>query len=135
MMNHTSTLKWLRLKEILGKCVRKKISQGVDRHVGAQTATRAREPPPGRANRHLGARTATLARKLPPGRARVLGLPRENNSVARYQEFFFYPPPPLHIGVLHPICFTVSVIGYVSSSTLVVQKSTLPVFAFVTDLH
>ena len=134
MMNHTSTLKWLRLKEILGKCVWKKISQGMDRHVGAQTATRAREPPPGRANRHLGARTATLVRKPPPGRARVPGLPRENGSVARYQEFFS-TPPPLHIGVLHPACFTVSVTGYVSSSTLVVQKSTLPVFAFVTDLH
>ena len=53
MMNHTSTLKRLRLREILGKCVRKKISQGVG----------------------------------------VPGLPRENNVVARYQEFFFYPPP------------------------------------------
>ena len=53
MMNHTSTLKRLRLKEILGKCVRKKFSQGVG----------------------------------------VPGLPRENNVVARYQEFFFYPPP------------------------------------------
>ena len=29
MMNHTSTLKRLRLKEILGKCVRKKFSQAV----------------------------------------------------------------------------------------------------------
>ena len=54
MMNHTSTLKRLRLKEILGKCVRKKISQGVG----------------------------------------VPGLPRENNAVARYQEFFSTHPLP-----------------------------------------
>ena len=57
MMNHTSTLKRLRLKEILGKCARKKFSQGVG----------------------------------------VPGLPRENNAVAQYQEFFFYPPPPFAI--------------------------------------
>ena len=53
MMNHKSTLKRLRLKEILGKCVKEKFSQGVG----------------------------------------VPGLPRENNAIARYQEFFFYPPP------------------------------------------
>ena len=53
MMSHTSTLKWLCLKKIFGKCVRKKFSQGVG----------------------------------------VPGLPRENNAVAQYQEFFFYPPP------------------------------------------
>ena len=59
MMNHTSTLKRLRLKEILGKCERKKFSQGVG----------------------------------------VPGLPRENNVVARYQEFFSTPPPVVD----HPI--------------------------------
>ena len=65
MINHTSTLKQLRLKEFLGKCVRKKVSQGVGVPGLAcennAVAGYQESPPPRHRQRHVGHQSSKSA--------------------------------------------------------------------------